>query len=835
MSVDIFDTINEIYKLNNNNNKFIKNLKKKDFDDYLVLYIKNKLPNRYEKMKQYMSFGFDINDDVNDYKMPWLYIAVQYEDIPLIGLLIKNNANIHHKLKDNTNIIYSCIMFDNLLLLKFFLKKCVSPNYLNDSNNSPLIISCIKDDGIEFIKTLLEYEDIIIDLPDQNFSPLDIIIRKLESNKMEYIKIFNILINRKKKMEFNDMMLLRNYVLKNRLDIVKLYVDKFPNILNKSSDDHDNDTIVHMAIYKKHEEMIKYFFSFKNLDIYKKNNTDHTYLDYIIGFSMLEILEIYCKNYPKSLKVLNENKKNIIEELIINPLGDNLSDNLADIIKIVCKYGTNINNINNENQTPIFSAIQYSSFEITKLMLELGAKPNINIEEEIEIKYNDKIDILIFCIQKNKFEEFKLLIDKKAKLYQITIENIKIYSTILSSILYNRYEFINYLFNIKEIKLYLEQNDNINSFLFDYSIKNGCNNNDILNLLIPEYKINLDYLKSNSYFLSCLEKRISIYVPKFNKKKEIIIDGLIDIISILKNYINIDKKKLLKLGKHSRKLLLNMTLNNIKVKKSNNIFDYIETLIIILCDILDYHNNSLIKHCIFVAMKIELKMDINENDEDEEYIKPKLIIKKINELSSDFIQYENKLLEIYKLLKNNRVKLKNNENENNKITEINHVIKKLFKLYCPIKQPHYNYMYHNLVNNNDTLINNINDKNIAVINSNNIKSVIFYNDKYNKPSKWINTYAPNIGSFNKSDENHTFSFLLDTLLVNHPVIETNVIDPNHENGLNSLLYFYGILEYDGHIETGCFEYFINSKGTLFHRMFRPYNLLCDTIKNLINK
>ena len=45
-----------------------------------------------------------------------------------------------------------------------------------------------------------------------------------------------------------------------------------------------------------------------------------------------------------------------------------------------------------------------------------------------------------------------------------------------------------------------------------------------------------------------------------------------------------------------------------------------------------------------------------------------------------------------------------------------------------------------------------------------------------------------------------------------------------------MLYFYGQCRIDGEMQFGCFEYFINSYGTLFHRMFRIYDALPVDVK-----
>ena len=77
-----------------------------------------------------------------------------------------------------------------------------------------------------------------------------------------------------------------------------------------------------------------------------------------------------------------------------------------------------------------------------------------------------------------------------------------------------------------------------------------------------------------------------------------------------------------------------------------------------------------------------------------------------------------------------------------------------------------------------------------------------------------------------------FPFALDNLLEKFLCVFIETKDPNH-NGNNLLCYFNGMIEHNNEIETGCYEYFINSNGTLFHRMFRPWSLLPNNVKKML--
>ena len=167
------------------------------------------------------------------------------------------------------------------------------------------------------------------------------------------------------------------------------------------------------------------------------------------------------------------------------------------------------------------------------------------------------------------------------------------------------------------------------------------------------------------------------------------------------------------------------------------------------------------------------------------------------------------------------------------------VTRALFKLCWPNKVEHYDKLYKLLTQNDATY--NIMPENITVYNHNcsNTTSdfpdaLIYPGNSLDRPSRWISYYAPNIGNVDKTDANHMFPFVLDIILKTWPCIEFTSLDINHIDGLNNLVYFYGHLRLNGKMEIGCFEYFINSYGTLFHRMFRPYVELPLRVKKQVD-
>jgi ankyrin repeat protein len=833
-----------------------KDYNKDLFDSYLIYYIENKDPKRNDKIKKYIEMGFNMNDVVKNIKMTWIEFACLHYDIPLIGLLVKLGVDVHIVDSNNLNLISKCVINRNTILLKYFLNLGVDPNIPNKENGTPLLISCIMKDGINCAKILLEHPSVNIEVSNIEISITELIINKINNGKKEYIELLTLLLKKKKKINSDDMVLVRNNTRLNNLDIVKVYVNSFPNIINKSADDESKETIVNYALHEEYNEMLEFFFTIKELDFRKTNIEDINYLEYLCGFQMFEMLDLYCKKFPKSLELTYNNSMGIIENIILTYdfecLNTNELDAVKKIIKILISNGANINHRNKSGYTPIFPSIQYSTSEFVAFMIEQGANINDSLIRNSEFPPVSNNDPISFSIQLNKFDILNILIKSGALFHQININGLKFYTSILICLKYKRQIHFDYLIkNIPEIMNWIKSNNFVTNFLFDYAIKNSCLDELILKEIVPELKIKSFDFSDPNFNISHNEKKISISIDQYKNlsNKLVILNGVLETIRILSKLSNLSFKNYTLFNKNFENLYGNISsaLNSdSEIKKiHNNFYDWVDKFINIICDKIEYYNMHNIKKIFEYVCKLYWEIPDDEDDEQNYIISnkfvPKQYVKKINNIFKLFELKKTQLDEYEKdiLLIINKY-INNSSNEiiirvNKKIQNQNIVIKKLFKLFWPDKQSHYEYMYDCIVNNDDKIISdekNYKTKNLIVISKTNIKSTIFYNSDSNISPRWIKTYAPNIGKEEKNDLNHMFPFVLDNLLEKFPCVYIETKDPNH-NGNNLFCYFNGLLEFNNEIETGCYEYFINSNGTLFHRMFRPWTLLPNNIKKML--
>lgn len=168
-------------------------------DGCLIEYIKNKNANRINGMKKYIEIGFDINDKISGQLINWLELATFYNDIPMVGLLVKSNVNIHVISEDKVNMVFASIINKNLILLKYFLNLGVNPNHLNGDNITPLLLSCMMEDGYEYTKILLEHTSTLIEVPEQKFSIINVMVSNIDDGNIKYMELLEIALKKKKK------------------------------------------------------------------------------------------------------------------------------------------------------------------------------------------------------------------------------------------------------------------------------------------------------------------------------------------------------------------------------------------------------------------------------------------------------------------------------------------------------------------------------------------------------------------------------------------------------------------------------------------------------------
>lgn len=800
--------------------------------DYVKDAFRIKIKNKVEILNMAVKLGFDVNSDTIYSDVPWLYYAVQINDFLMIGNLMKHGADIHLPSKSyhNYNLIHWCILCENLPMLKYFINKKVDVNHLSKYNQNPLEIACVKSEStnnIEYLKTLLSCDNIKISHENEDVPLISYFAVRLAEGKNQYFEIFKIIVDKKHKIGKHESDAIESLVFENKIEPLKIVVNKFRHIINKKCND-DIETMVHLAYDRKHYNIVEYFISLDGFDHTKKNKMGLSYLHLFAERYLVNLIKILLKRFPNMTKMRTGDDMTALDCCLAS--SENSDHDVFETIEELVSGGVDVNNVNKYGCKTIEIAIQYRDNDIVEKLVKSGAKINESIIKKSEFPAVGNNDMLGLCVQCNKYDSFKTLRRHGSLLHRIYIKGKNIHTVVLIGILFQRYEILKKILEIDEIKYTIDSSTKI--FLLDYAINNGITDKNTLGLFTNEI-IGNDILDPDDINIQqkSYEKHIIRFVPEYVNydafEKQHLLISLLNTLLILKTAINLSKLNLFTLLEYASDLIENVSTNIL----CENVT--IEKLIQIVSFKIDYHNVMILHKCINLIYKIEtmhfcefhttemVRNIVNITTKIKD--KSDLISKSINIVRSLFSKYGDDSDEDTK----QKVIRTNQNNQNNTF-----VIRSLFKLYWPVKLDHYDYMLNNLINNNDVVITE-SDK-LIIMSTNNIKSTVLHIKSKKEPSCWINTYAPNIGHEEKDDYNHNFSYLLDKKLEKWTCIEETTEDPMHENGVNKHLYFYGMIQYGDIIETGCYEYFINSYGTVFHRMFRPYKSLPKNVKEQLN-
>lgn len=167
---------------------------------------------------------------------------------------------------------------------------------------------------------------------------------------------------------------------------------------------------------------------------------------------------------------------------------------------------------------------------------------------------------------------------------------------------------------------------------------------------------------------------------------------------------------------------------------------------------------------------------------------------------------------------------------------VNEIKQLLRKLSNPIKVPHYDYIY-NLLLNDPAIYKEPEPKSKNICATlNNIEYHVI-NIKSKKPVQWFDFYGKNIGKEGKDDELHMFPMSFDQILKSYHCVTRISENDAPDQDQNVLMYFYGKivnLKTNESID-GCYEYIVNSRGTLFHRFFKPIQRIPEDVATDIKK
>ena len=329
--------------VSNNNYNIVKLLLKYNIDvnsinlDYITpLHIAVET-NNIKIVKLLLDYGANINATNIDQEFP-LYISVYNDYLDMTKILLDYGANIN-KTYYNTSLFLYIIDNSKYRFVKIFKNAGIDINKsLNDSNDTPLLISTFNDD-LHMIKLLLELganPNIF------NINKIYPIMNITNSRMLELLIEYNAKINIT---DYNNSSLLNHYIVNNilsneRINMIKILIKKNINLniqdLNKNTPliysiiynmpeitklllknncdiniiNKNNQTALHIAAFKHNMNIIKLLLKY-NANYHIKDIYNNYFIDYLFDNQIKEIKNLYPKIYEKLKKIKKTNKFNL--------------------------------------------------------------------------------------------------------------------------------------------------------------------------------------------------------------------------------------------------------------------------------------------------------------------------------------------------------------------------------------------------------------------------------------------------------------------------------------------------------------------------------------------
>jgi ankyrin repeat protein len=770
---------------------------KKELCKIMIKAITDKIKNRMILLKTAIQAGLGSKQ-----LDKLLYVATQENDISAVACLINNGANINMKY-ECTSLLHLSASHGHKYLLQYFIEKKLNIEDKDDFGSTALALAVIVG-NVECVQILIKNNANINETDNDNntilCNNLSVIrdtetekeTEKIKEKKENYLKILQILIDKKQTLEPFELEYVKYLLLDINCDAVKVLVNKFPYIVNIPLI-YNKPLLLHAITLNKYD-LIDFLLTIKKTNLKKKSEHGYSYIHIMSSLNCLNGINKLLERVPHQKYALCEDGRTSIEHAIIpdNTLNNikKTENDIIETVKLLVKKGVDINHKNNYGWYAIECAIQFRSEKVVESLINLGANINRKKNNDDYIHPIKNNDLIGFATQNGKLETVKLLLEKEATLHlHVTETNLEIPTPLLIGIINKHVNIVQYLLTNNKINIYI--NDNTKKYLYDFAIKEFCDDKLLLQLFASTEdvkKLNIDKTYSVKGFL----RYISIFLDENKTESEIIII----LQKLLLIYCNI-------LEYNGKKRQFNKILSSYDALY-DNIFSLDEisltekALSILSQKMNDIHVSSL-RHCIYVIRKIHYYEKerntnmLNNNEEITKLIelfseKDKSIIYELVILIDSIIKYKNEVAQM-EIKEKRNIKIK--KQKENDIKE--NVQKLIFKMLWPEKLEQYDYVYNELINNKDECKETMEELQINAITG--ITSYIPKLNKLSCPTTWFKSYAPNICKTEKMDENHIFSFLLDMKLKNYPCIEKTKNDSIHLGKNASLLLITGKINY----------------------------------------
>lgn len=804
--------------------------------DELDIFMENVIKQNEKEKTTLIKYAQILGNDL----LATMEIAITMNDLISVAMCIKCGIDINTTIFNGNTFIHLCAMKGHSALLESFIMKKVDINKKNDDDHTALELAMYNQyyDCVYVLVKHGAYLNVTISNDSNDSESHEYECKKISMSLMEIFlniyepklkDLFELIVS---KTDVDSIILSSNLffaikkqiILKN-YDIIETILLKFPKIVNIVANKH---TLLQLLITLRQTALVHRLMRIDTTDL-NPQNTMIPYLHGLCATNDIENIIYILEKNPNSINEYCSDGRTVIDYVLLKYSEISEEHCINTIRFLINKSKENmLNHRNTFGFRTLETAIQFTSPNIIELLIN----NHCNINEPIinPSAYYPSIvnnDPLAFASQIDKIEIIEILLKHNVTINifselsdRLSDSYNGVPTSILSGIYNDSAKAIEKLMLTDKI-YHICNNEPIKQKILNFCMREGTGNKEIMKHFMSPESIALLKINTNALIFNKIEKDLEQYIDSYQEDKINCLIGMYDILMFLK-YCSIYTTTSDSLEEERDNMII--LTGKYFCAISNDYFKILKHYIIHIYLKGIYMQE--IKACFQI---IERFIEV----EDPKIITAlwdSIVVIRTNHLHHVKSRITNLLNIIKSKLNSDNVLLLDETSQYSFHSENNerYIRRVLSPLMYPEKMKHYDEMYEKISGLN-CIMSETSTYILVKDNKTNIISLIF-NDGNNKPTRWFNFYNHNIGKNNKCDPNHMFPFALDKKLSIVNCYEKYTSDMVNKFGKVQLCYFSGMLIYENKYIMGCYEYFIDATGSLFHRFFKPSDQISDKIK-----
>ena len=352
-----------------------------------------------------------------------LHFIAKYGNIDMLKYVIEQKRALNEEGKVDVDVTdvyettptFLAICNGNNEIAKYLIEECNANVNVRDCWSTPMLYCAIKSENLELVKYLIEHgADINLHGSDDNSMVHRAAFYGADNISKYIIEQQN---DPKQFYDKDGVPMVINAVKYERLDILQHLMKK--PFININEVDKDNKTALYYAFYRDNPKILDYLLK-NGADINTEGVTGQKILTEAIKQNNLDFVKYLTETKHVDINNVNEHNH--------TPIYTAVRKNNIEIVKYLATKGVDVNKQYKNGNTLTHKAIEQNNFEMVKCLADNGAKLNIPNNDGItplqQMFITDKKDMINYLLN-NHNEEVELVFKLRQAIENEDLNTVK--------------------------------------------------------------------------------------------------------------------------------------------------------------------------------------------------------------------------------------------------------------------------------------------------------------------------------------------------------------------------------------------------------------------------